>query len=481
MSAMPAPLLWLLLAPPALGLLAGWRSPRRARWVLLVGLTAPLVAFWLVSASATAPLAGTLALGTLELHWRLNGLTALLWLLTHILLLSSALYAVGDLRASNMNTPATPGFWPLLGGLALGLGLVWIAGDLILLYLGLELTGLCALALMPRPGRVDALIASLRYLLFALIGSLAWLLGVALLLGAWGRIDLAGLAAVAEPDSVTRIAMALLTSGLLLKAAIFPLHAWLIPVHGSAWTPVSAVHAALVVKVSFFILLLLWRLLLPDAVVGAWALGVLGSLAVLWGGIQAWRAAGLKHLVAWSTLAQLGYLMLAFPLLARASAEVATLAWQATWLQLGAHALAKAALFMAAGNLLLSTGAARIEGLIGSSRRLPLSLMTFGLAALTLMGLPPSAGFTAKWLLLQAAFASGQWIWALVLAVGTLLTATYVFRVLRCSLVEDAPETPLRRLPLGMELIGLTLALGAIGLGLAAELPLALVRGSTLP
>jgi len=78
--------------------------------------------------------------------------------------------------------------------------------------------GLCAVGMLLLPGSVAALTAGLRYLLFALVGSLTWLLGIALLLGAWGRLDLAGLAAVAQPDPVTAIAVALLASGLLLKA-----------------------------------------------------------------------------------------------------------------------------------------------------------------------------------------------------------------------------------------------------------------------
>jgi multicomponent Na+:H+ antiporter subunit D len=477
--------LWLLCAPPALGLLAWVRPPRHGALVLLVGLPLPLLALWLLLGLDVGPMAepmsGQLALGPLLLHWRLDGLAALLWLLTMLLLLASALYAAGYARAATLGARAYAWLWPLLGGLASGLGLIWIAADLLLLYAGLELMGLCAVGMLLLPGSVAALTAGLRYLLFALVGSLTWLLGIALLLGAWGRLDLAGLAAVAQPDPVTAIAVALLASGLLLKAAIFPLHGWLVPVHGSAWTPVSAIHGALVVKASFFILLLLWRLLLPDAIAGALALGALGSLAVLWGGVQAWRAAGLKELVAWSTVGQLGYLMLAFPLLAGTSAAVAALAWQATWLQLAGHALAKSAMFMAAGNLLLSTGASRLEGLTGTSRRLPLSLMTFGLAAVTLMGLPPSAGFTAKWLWLQASLAAGQWPWVLVLGLGTLLSAAYVFRVLRVSFVEDAPEPLFRSLPLSMELVALVLALAAIGLGLAAAWPLSLLPPAGLP
>ncbi|WP_290797996.1 proton-conducting transporter membrane subunit [Halomonas sp.] len=470
-------LLWLaLVAPLPLGLLAWLKPPRRMRAVVLAASALPLATLWLLPRVGEGALQGSLALGGLSLHWRLDALAALLLLLTQLVLLASAAYAVGHRRAALSGDVSHARFWPLLGGLAFALGLIWVAADLLLLYAGLELMGLCAVGMMLLPGKAEAIRAGLRYLIYALVGSLAWLLGVALLLGAWGTLELAGLAAVAEPDATTRIGMALLAGGLLLKAAIFPLHGWLVPVHASAWTPVSAVHGALVVKASFFILITLWRLLLPEAITAAWVLGMLGASAVLWGGLKAWRADSLKQVVAWSTVGQLGYLMLLFPLLAGTAASVAAMAWQATWLQLAGHALAKAAMFMAAGNLMLSTGASRLVDLAGTSRRLPLSLMTFGIAAVTLMGLPPSAGFTAKWLLLQASLESGQWPWVAVLVLGTLLTAAYVFRVLRCSFVEQAPRHEFHPLPRGMDLIPLLLALAAVGLGLVAEWPLAMLR-----
>lgn len=482
MSAWPSVLLWVtLLAPLPLGLLALRHPPRQMRRVVPVGALLPLMTLLLLPGLGEGARQGSLSLGGLALQWRLDPLAALLLLLTQLVLLASATYAVGHRRAALPGVDAHARFWPLLGGLAVALGLIWVAADLLLLYVGLELMGLTAVGMMLLPGKAEAIRAGLRYLLFALVGSLAWLLGVALLLGAWGTLSLAELAAVAEPDAVTRIAMALLAAGLLLKAAIFPLHGWLAPVHASAWTPVSAVHGALVVKGSFFILILLWRLLLPEAVTAAWALGLLGAAAVLWGGLKAWRADTLKQVVAWSTVGQLGYLMLAFPLLAGVAASAAALAWQATWLQLAGHALAKAAMFMAAGNLMLSTGASRLEELAGTSRRLPLALMTFGVAAVTLMGLPPSAGFTAKWLLLQASLEAGQWLWAVVLVLGTLLTAAYVFRVLRCSFVEEAPRHEFQVLPRGTDLVPLLLALAAVGLGLVAQWPLALLREGGVP
>lgn len=484
MTLAAATLLWVtLLAPLPLGLVAMAWPPRHMRTVGLAAGALPLASLWLLTRLGDAGAAGwqgAFALGPLVLHWRLNALAVLLLLLTQLVLLASAAYAVGHRRAALIDDVTHARFWPLLGGLAFALGLIWVAADLLLLYTGLELMGLTAVGMMLLPGTAEAIRAGLRYLLYALVGSLTWLLGVALLLGAWGSLELEALTALAEADAVTRIGMALLTGGLLLKAAIFPLHGWLVPVHASAWTSVSALHGALVVKASFFILIMLWRRLLPDAEAAALILGLLGAAAVLWGGLKACRAETLKQLVAWSTVGQLGYLMLATPLLAGAAA-VAMMAWQATWLQLAGHALAKAAMFMAAGNLMLATGASRLEAFAGTHRRLPLTLMTFGLAGVTLMGLPPSAGFSAKWLLLQASLEARQWLWVAVLALGTLLSAAYVFRLLRCSFVEEASGPEVRTLPPGMHLVPLLLALAALGLGLVAQWPLSLLREGGVP
>ncbi|MCE8016173.1 NADH-ubiquinone oxidoreductase [Halomonas sp. MCCC 1A17488] len=466
--------------PLLLGLLGGVLRPARGWPVALVGLL-PLSALgWLTAASAGGPgQSGTFEVGSLMLHWRLNGLTLVLLLLTQAIVLASALYAPSYLREmAQASRRGQAGFWPLLGVLAASLSLIWVAADLLLLYIGLEVMGLAVVGLLLLPGKADALVAGLRYLLLALVGSLAYLLGSALLLGAWGRLDLAGLAEAAEPGALPWVAVALLSAGLLLKAAVFPLHAWLVPVHGAAWIPISALHAGLVVKASFFIALQLWLVLVPAAASAAALIGVMAAGAVTWGGVMAWRAATLKEVVAWSTVSQLGYLLLAFPLLVGSGKAVAALAWDGTWLQLAAHGLAKAAMFLAAGNLILATGEARVEGLAGASRRFPLSLLSFGMAAISLVGLPPSMGFTAKWLLLHAALAGGHWAWMAVLAIGTLLSAAYVFRIFRYSFIEDAPESEYRRVPWGMELIALLLALAALLLGLAADWPLSLLRGA---
>ncbi|WP_404473546.1 NADH-ubiquinone oxidoreductase [Vreelandella venusta] len=473
---------WALAAALALpilfGLLGALVSPRRA---LPIGLAC--VPILLAGALLTVDYQQS---GLLRWQWqvagvtvslRLGGVSVLMLLVTQWVGAAAALYTPGHVRLTNPGTQVR-WLWPLMGVLISALSLIWLAADLLTLYAALELMGLAAVGMLLLSGKPAALLAGMRYLLLALVGSLAYLLGVALVLGYWGELDLRVLADVVEPGPVAWIAAALIGAGLALKAALFPLHGWLTPVHENAWTPVSAVHAALVVKASLFILIMLWSILLPDAVFAPRFIAWLGMLAIVWGGLVAWRAASLKTLVASSTVAQLGYLMVAFPLLIGPdiSPLPKSLAWDGFWLQLMGHALAKAAMFMAAGNLVLATGESSLKGLAGTSRRLPLSLLVFGIASVTLMGLPPSAGFTAKWLLLQAMVITQQWVAVAALLVGTLLSAAYIFRVFRYSFDETAPRHRYHPLAPSMEIVALALALAAFALGLLAHLPLSLLH-----
>ncbi|MDN7133155.1 proton-conducting transporter membrane subunit [Halomonas sp. MC140] len=472
-------LLTALCLPLLMGMLAALFPPKRVWPVLLA--CAPIVAagvMLLLAFNDAGLLRWQWAVADIHLSLRLNGLSVLLLLTTQWIGVAAALYTPGYLRLSDPG-PMARWLWPLMGTLISALSLMWLATDLLTLYVALEVMGLAAVGMLLLSGKAPALKAGMRYLLLALVGSLAYLLGVALILGHWGRLDLQGLAEIIEPGPVAWFAAALMGAGLALKAALFPLHAWLSPVHENAWTPVSALHAGLVIKASLFMLVLLWSILLPDAFYASRVIAWLGMLAIVWGGLLAWRTDSLKTLVASSTAAQLGYLMVIFPLLL--GADVAplprALAWEGFWLQLMGHAFAKAAMFMAAGNLILATGESTLKGLAGTSRRLPLSLLVFGIAAITLMGLPPSAGFTAKWLLFEAMIITQQWWAVAALLVGTLLTAAYIFRMFRYSFDESAPRQRYQPLAPGMDLIALTLALAAFALGLFAHFPLELMQG----
>jgi formate hydrogenlyase subunit 3/multisubunit Na+/H+ antiporter MnhD subunit len=268
-----------------------------------------------------------------------------------------------------------------------------------------------------------------------------------------------------------RPALVLMLVGLALKTALFPLHGWLPPAHGIAKSPVSALLSALVVKASFYIAARIW-LETGEAVASQWMaqlIGALGAAAVIWGSWLAWCQPRLKQVVAYSSVAQIGYLFLLFPLTYGVDASVSLQAQQGITLQVISHALAKSAMFLAAGNLILAVGNNRVDALAGVSHFLPFSLFSFGLAGVSLMGLPPSGGFAAKWMLLQASMASGQWWWILVLVGGGLLSAAYVFRIYRASFLERDEKDHFYHPDRRLEVVAMLLAVASLGLGLAGS------------
>jgi multicomponent Na+:H+ antiporter subunit D len=214
-----------------------------------------------------------------------------------------------------------------------------------------------------------------------------------------------------------------------LKTALFPLHFWLPPAHASAPAPVSAVLSALVVKASFYLVLRLWLDVFAEAVTPAAAslLGVLGAGAVLWGSWRALRAERLKLLAAYSTVAQLGYLFLFFPLLqALPPGAARDLAMGGLIILALTHGFAKAGLFLAIGIIQQRSGHDIIRELDGTAKRLPATTFAIALAGVALIGLPPSGTFLGKWQLLGAAFTTGQWWRVVVAVIGSLLAAAYI-------------------------------------------------------
>lgn len=353
-------------------------------------------------------------------------------------------------------------FWPLWLFLWAGLNGLYLSADLFNIYVCLELIGLAAVALAALAGRPAARRAAMRYLLINLLASLLYLLGVILLYRELGTLALAGLtrAAVARPAG--QIALSFMVAALLIKAAVFPLHFWLPPAHANAPAPVSALLSALVVKASLYLLLRFWLQFspLPHPALFQF-LGLLGGAAILWGSLQALAAERLKTLIAYSTVAQLGYLFLLFPL--QEAADRFTV-WSGILFLVLSHALAKAALFLAAGIVHHQTGGDRLRALTGISQSLPLTSLSFSMAGISLMGLPPTAGFVAKWNLLQAAVASGRWWWAAVIVGGSLLTAAYLFRPIALTF-RQAPTGRLRA-PAVMEWPAFALAAAGVLLGL---------------
>ena len=417
-----------------------------------------------------------------------DGLSATLLLVTAVVMLAVGLYAQPAFRipVGSAETRAPFAFWTLLLGVWGGLNLVFLGQDLFNLYVALELLTFSAVPLVCLDGRADTLAAALRYLLFALLGSILYVLGTALLYGEFGTLDIAllreRLAAGALPPAAIAAA-ALMTVGLLAKTALFPLHLWLPPAHAGAPPAASAVLSALVVKASFILIVRIWFDLMPVllSLSAAQVLGALGAVAIVYGGLLALGQARLKLLVAYSTLAQLGYLFLIFPLAASPTGDATGGVLTGGMLQLAAHAFAKAAMFLAAGLVAASVGHDRIRELAGVGRALPIPVLAFAIGGLALIGLEPSGAYLAKTLLDGAVQASGQWWWGATMQIGGLLTAAYLVRVFFHAVSGFGRPPVLRSRPRRyQELLVLALALCSLALGLLPPAHLALVETGRL-
>jgi multicomponent Na+:H+ antiporter subunit D len=276
-----------------------------------------------------------------------------------------------------------------------------------------------------------------------------YLAGCTLFYGAYGTLDMTLLSQRVRDEPVLFVAASLMTMGLLAKTALFPLHLWLPPAHAGAPAAASAVLSALVVKGSFFIAVRLWFGVMSQ-VPGPAAmqlLAVLGVGAIVFGSVTALRQKRLKLLIAYSTLAQIGYLFLMFPLaFPPGTGQVVNgVALAGGILQAVSHASAKAAMFMAAGLIYAELGHDRIAGLANIGRTLPLTVLAFALAGLALMGFAPSGAYLAKDLLLRAASETMQWWWAAAVQVGGILTAAYVLLVIVHALAPAPQPAPARR------------------------------------
>lgn len=318
-------LLVLALVLPLLGVLAalvlGGRNARRVAFLTIpLGLVfAMAIIVELVHSGQTQVyLLGGWA-PPLGIALRADGLSAVMLLTTTVILLAVAFFARADFA-----TPAgVSGRVPR----SCSGHCCWRSGGAqrrvpcrrpVLLYVALELLTFAGVPLVCLDGRPETLQAALRYLLFALLGSVLYMLGAVLLYGAYGTLDITLLAQRVQPVPATVVAAALMTIGLLAKTALFPLHLWLPPAHAGAPAAASALLSALVVKGSFFLVIRLWLDVMPGIVTPAAGqlLAALGAAAILFGNVVALRQKRLKLLIAYSTVAQIGYLFLMFPLAA---------------------------------------------------------------------------------------------------------------------------------------------------------------------
>ena len=482
----PADWLTLIVLLPLFGAMAAFVLPRAGHLPGILALAGTGLAVAMTAAEVAragvliVPLGGWGA--ALGIDLRADGLSVVMLIMT---LGVGALASVG--AAGGLGARGAPGdqhrqlryYWPLWLLLLTGLNGVYLSTDIFNLYVMIEVIALAAVGLAVLSGKVAALRAGLEYMYASILGALMFLLGTGLVYLELGRLDIGGLAAAA-PSPTLGAALGLMVVGLGLKTAAFPLHFWLPAAHANATAPVSALLSGLVIKAALFILLrLLQAMPQPgDALLGV--IGLMGTGAVIWGGIQALRAERLKLMVAWSTVAQVGLILVA---LVRAGPAGLTDSWKAAVILMLAHGVAKAAMFLAVGRIRDEIGHDRIRDLDRAPTRPALAQFTFALAAISLIGLPPSLGFIGKWSLMEGALSAGYWHWVAVAMIGTLFSIVYFSRVLAGFLRFDRVRGTLEEHKgwAAADAAPLALAVAAVGLGLMAAPILSFLDAGVLP
>ncbi len=315
-----------------------------------------------------------------------------------------------------------------------------LTGDLFNLYVFLEISSLAAYALLAVGSR-QAPLSTFRYLTMGTAGASLYLLGLAFLYLETGTLNMADMGRIltlVEGRSPVIMGITLMGVGMALKMALFPLHGWLPDAYTDASSAGTSLVAPLGTKVAAYVLLrLFFFVLAPEYSRGLpllAAVGYLGAAGVVWGSVMAILQPELKRMLAYSSVSQVGYIAAGIGL-------ASPLGFIGAVLHILNHAFMKACLFLVAGNLRAQRGHSDIPWFDRSLRRaMPWSMAAFALAALSMIGIPPFAGFFSKWYLALGALEQANWLLLAALVASSLLNAVYFFRVLERMYLVPASE-----------------------------------------
>lgn len=321
------------------------------------------------------------------------------------------------------------------------LGIV-ITGDLFNIFVFMEISSLSTYVLIALGRQRRALLAAFQYLIVGTIGATFYVIGIGLLYLVTGSLNIVDVAARLQGVTEVRpllAALAFITVGLGLKLALFPLHQWLPNAYAYAPSVVTTFLAATATKVSVYVLIRFYFLVFGhafalDGLPLRSLLVGLSAAAIVAMSLVALFQPDLKRMLAYSSVAQIGYITLGLGL-ANAAGLTGSLA------HLVNHGVTKGALFLLAGGIAFCCGSTSIADLRGLSRRMPWTAFAFVVAGLSLIGVPGTAGFTSKWFLVEGALENGQtWIVVLIVA-SSLLAVAYVWRVVE-AMYLTLPDAP---------------------------------------
>lgn len=362
---------------------------------------------------------------------------------------------------------------PLYGVVLLlltGLAGVVVTGDLFNLYVFLEIYALSSYTLITLRGG-PAYMASFRYVILGTVGATFYLLGVGFIYFSTGSLnmaDVAGLLPSLYGSPAITAALALIVLGLGIKMALFPLHVWLPDAHTEAPPIVAALLASIQIEVAAYALIRILITVFQPQYLTGWLpvtsiIGWFAGAGIIVSSIMAIAQKDFKRMLAYSTIGQVAYIGLGISL-------ASPLGLIGALLHILNHAFMKSCLFLVAGGIRHQTGFTDVTRFAGLGRRMPLTMAAFTIAALSMVGVPPTAGFFSKWYLALGSVEAGNWGFVAVILASSLLNAVYFFRIIEkvwTTPSKSDPAVELATEPSGRVIapIGI-LALGVLVFGL---------------
>ncbi len=375
----------------------------------------------------------------------LDGLSSLLLLAISIVSAAVMLFSV---RYMEQYT-AKPKYLSLFLLMVAGMNGVVLSGDIFNLFVFLEIASLASYALVGFGCEHEELEASFKYMVLGTIASIFILFAIALIYGNTGTLNMAYISKAIQNSGLNaglKFALALFIVGFGLKAALVPFHAWLPDAHPSAPAPISAMLSGVLIKsLGIYALARVIFNIFGVSVSIGWLLIVLGLLSMVAGAFLAIGQWDIKRLMAYSSISQIGYVILGIGLGATLIARGDNLAWASLAILGGLfhlvnHAVYKSLLFLTSGSIEMATGTRQLKEMGGLAEKLPLTRITCTVASASIVGIPPFSGFWSKLILIIAAVqAQFYWIAAIIVFVS-LCTLIMYLKVQRYVFLGELPE-----------------------------------------
>ncbi len=363
------------------------------------------------------------------IEYRIDHLGALMLLLVGFVTLLVGIYSKRSVlrELPDKEVPFYTVYLLLVSGL---MGML-VTADMFNLYVFLEISSLTSYALISIGGGA-AVVSAFRYVILGTVGAAFYLLAVGYLYSATGTLNMADLATIL-PDlyetNVVLVGFGFFVIGISIKMALFPMHAWLPGAYSDAPSAVSALIAATTTKVAAYVLVrVMFFVFEPrfsvDMIPVTTLLSWMGAIAMILGSVLAIAQSDLKRLLAYSSVAQIGYIVLGVGL-------ANPMGLTGGLLHLVSHAFAKGCLFLVAGAIVYRTGIREIRELRYLSVKMPWTAATFTVAAFSMIGIPPTSGFFSKLYLILGAIDAEQWLFVAVILVSSVLALMYFVNVVR--------------------------------------------------